>query len=129
MVWPPPGLGCLVEGVFFFGVDYLTSEKTGEDAKTLTFASFEDALLAIEANRDLDIQAKVVVRVSSKDANVADSDRAIFRVMTGRGQYEDLDVTEGTKRFETTVGRIIFNRIFASTTSSVCLSAMGAMAG
>ena len=30
--------------------------------------------------------------------------------MTGRGQYEDLDVTEGTKRFETTVGRIIFNR-------------------
>ena len=93
-----------------FGVYYLTSEKTGEDAKTLTFASFEDALLAIEANRDLDIQAKVVVRVSSKDANVADSDRAIFRVMTGRGQYEDLDVTEGTKRFETTVGRIIFNR-------------------
>ena len=93
-----------------FGVYYLTSEKTGEDAKTLTFASFEDALLAIEANRDLDLQAKVVVRVSSKDANVADSDRAIFRVMTGRGQYEDLDVTEGTKRFETTVGRIIFNR-------------------
>lgn len=93
-----------------FGVYYLTSEKTGEDAKILTFASFEDALLAIEANRDLDLQAKVVVRVSSKDANVADSDRAIFRVMTGRGQYEDLDVTEGTKRFETTVGRIIFNR-------------------
>ncbi|MFC2779271.1 MAG: hypothetical protein ACFN5T_03940, partial [Actinomyces sp.] len=69
-----------------FGVYYLTSEKTGADAKTLTFASCGDALLAIEANRDLDLQAKVVVRVSTKDANVSDNGRAIFRVMTGRGQ-------------------------------------------
>ncbi len=48
-----------------FGVYYLTSEKTGEDAKTLTFASFEDALLAIEANRDLDKKFKVEENVQN----------------------------------------------------------------
>ena len=94
-----------------FGVYFLTSEKSGEQDKTLTFASFNDALLAIDTNPDQDIQAKVVVRVSSADANAHDEGgRPIFRIMCGRGQFEDLDVSEHPQRFETTVGRIIFNR-------------------
>ncbi|MFR8062118.1 MAG: DNA-directed RNA polymerase subunit beta', partial [Lancefieldella rimae] len=94
-----------------FGVYFLTSEKSGEQDKTLTFASFNDALLAIDTNPDQDIQAKVVVRVSSTDANAHDENgRPIFRIMCGRGQFEDLDVSEHPQRFETTVGRIIFNR-------------------
>ena len=94
-----------------FGVYFLTSEKSGEQDKTLTFASFNDALLAIDTNPDQDIQAKVVVRVSSADANAHDENgRPIFRIMCGRGQFEDLDVSEHPQRFETTVGRIIFNR-------------------
>ena len=94
-----------------FGVYFLTSEKSDEQDKTLTFASFNDALLAIDTNPDQDIQAKVVVRVSSADANAHDENgRPIFRIMCGRGQFEDLDVSEHPQRFETTVGRIIFNR-------------------
>ena len=67
-----------------FGV-YFTSEKSGEQDKTLTFASFNDALLAIDTNPDQDIQAKVVVRVSSADANAHDENgHPIFRIMWPR---------------------------------------------
>ncbi len=37
--------------------------KTGEDAKTLTFRKLW-SLLAIEANRDLDLQAKVDLSIA-----------------------------------------------------------------
>ncbi|EPD77338.1 DNA-directed RNA polymerase subunit beta' [Atopobium sp. oral taxon 199] len=94
-----------------FGVYFLTSEKSGEQDKTLTFASFNDALLAIDTHPDQDIQAKVIVRVSAADANAHDEQgRPVFRIVCGRGQFEDLDVSEHPQRFETTVGRIIFNR-------------------
>ncbi|WP_282710121.1 DNA-directed RNA polymerase subunit beta' [Lancefieldella sp. Marseille-Q7238] len=94
-----------------FGVYFLTSEKSGEQDKTLTFASFNDALLAIDTHPDQDIQAKVIVRVSAADANAHNEQgRPVFRIVCGRGQFEDLDVSEHPQRFETTVGRIIFNR-------------------
>ncbi len=94
-----------------FGVYFLTLEKSGEQDKTLTFASFNDALLAIDTHPDQDIQAKVIVRVSAADANAHNEQgRPVFRIVCGRGQFEDLDVSEHPQRFETTVGRIIFNR-------------------
>ena len=50
------------------------------------------------------------MRVSAADANVVEGDRKIFRVLTAKGESVDYDVTERTARFETTPGRIIFNR-------------------
>jgi DNA-directed RNA polymerase subunit beta' len=94
-----------------FGVYFLTTESTAERPETLeVFASFEDAMRAAEADSTLDLQAPVMVRVSAVDANAVENGRRIFRVATGRGETQDFDVTEHTARFETTIGRVIFNR-------------------
>ena len=95
-----------------FGVYYLTTENPLEEGRRpRRFASFEDALNAYDCRNGLDIQEPIEVRVLSSDANYYDEDdRAIFRVVTGRGVYEDYDVTDGPVRIETTVGRVIFNR-------------------
>ncbi|HIZ46297.1 MAG TPA: DNA-directed RNA polymerase subunit beta', partial [Candidatus Olsenella pullistercoris] len=93
-----------------FGAYYLTTEKAVEGAEMPIFADFDDALLAIDMNHELDLQQPVTVRVSAADANLTDGDRKVFRVLTGKGEHEDIDVTEHTARFETTIGRIIFNR-------------------
>ena len=93
-----------------FGAYFLTTEKGQKSDETPVFADFDDALLAIDMKRDLGIQQPVIVRVSAADANVEQDDRKIFRVMTGKGTFEDYDVTERSARFETTPGRIIFNR-------------------
>ena len=93
-----------------FGVYFLTTAKDDAKGEGTIFANFNDALLAIDSNPDLDLQAKVQVRLSDKDANTTEGDRKIFRVMTSKNAYEDIDVTEHSARLETTVGRIIFNR-------------------
>ncbi len=93
-----------------FGVYYLTMEKEGVDGEGRVFASFEDALNAYDCRNNLDIQARISVRVSAENANVEEDDRKIFRTYTGRGEVQDFDVTEHPVRFETTVGRVIFNR-------------------
>jgi len=93
-----------------FGVYYLTTEKAGTLGEGRVFADFDDAINAYDARNVVDIQARVTVRISSADANVYEGDRAIFRYKTAKGAYEDIDVTERPQRFETTVGRIIFNR-------------------
>ncbi len=94
-----------------FGVYFLTSEQAGEKTEaTQVYGSFEDATRAFEADSTLDLQAPVVVRVSSADANVEEDGKLIFRVRNGRGESVDYDVTEHTARFETTIGRVIFNR-------------------
>ncbi len=69
-----------------FGVYYLTSEKTGEALSILPLQALRMLFLAIEANRDLDLQAKVVVRVSSKDANAVGTrcDSAAVSMRSGR---------------------------------------------
>ncbi|MDO4428734.1 MAG: DNA-directed RNA polymerase subunit beta' [Atopobiaceae bacterium] len=93
-----------------FGSYYLTTEVGEQTDDTPVFADFDDALLAIDMNYDLDLQQPVIVRVSAADANCEEDGRKLFRVMTARGTFEDLDVTEHTARFETTIGRIVFNR-------------------
>ena len=93
-----------------FGSYFLTTEKTPDGHNAPVYADFADALLAADMDQTLDLQARAVVRVSSADANLETEDgRKVFRVMTARGQFEDIDVTEHTARFETTVGRVIFN--------------------
>ena len=96
-----------------FGAYFLTTEKGGASepsAEMPVYADFDSALLAIDMDTTLSLQEPVIVRVSAADANVVEGDRKIFRILTAKGQTEDLDVTERPARFETTPGRIIFNR-------------------
>ena len=96
------------------GVYYLTQARDGMPGEGHVFASFDDALRAYDcrAEAGVDLQAKVQVRVSEAEANVELEDGTkLFRVKIGKNEVVDYDVT-GTKtaRFETTIGRIIFNR-------------------
>ena len=93
-----------------FGTYFLTTEKSEAPEKPAIYADFEDALLAAEMDKGLDLQERVIVRVKPQDANVVENGRRLFRVLVKRGTTEDYDVTEHAIRFETTIGRIIFNR-------------------
>ncbi|WP_179184894.1 DNA-directed RNA polymerase subunit beta' [Collinsella vaginalis] len=94
------------------GVYYLTQVCEGLAGEGRVFASFDDALTAYDARAEVDLQAKIQVRVSGKDANIiTDDGKFIFRVMNDRNEQVDYDVSDGkTARFETSIGRIIFNR-------------------
>ena len=93
------------------GVYYLTQARDGLPGEGHVFASFDDALNAYDARAEVDLQAKIQVRVSEAEANYFDEEHSYFRVKNDRNEFVDYDVT-GTKtcRFETTIGRIIFNR-------------------
>ena len=93
------------------GVYYLTQARDGLSGEGHVFASFDDALNAYDARTEVDLQAKIQVRVSAADANHFEGEKSFFRVKNDRSEFVDYDVT-GTKtcRFETTIGRIIFNR-------------------
>ncbi|WP_307739930.1 DNA-directed RNA polymerase subunit beta', partial [uncultured Parolsenella sp.] len=93
-----------------FGVYFLTTAKEGLKGEGHVFSSFEDAMAAYDARGVVDIQAKVLVRVSAADANAEEAGRKIFRVFEESGKTVDYDVTDKPARFETTTGRIIFNR-------------------
>ena len=94
-----------------FGVYYLTSELEGAKGEGRIFNSFDDALSAYDAHSgDLDLQAKVLIRLGEETANVEEDGKKIFRVVQEPAKIEDYDVTKKPIRFETTVGRIIFNR-------------------
>ncbi len=94
-----------------FGTYYLTSGKSlpeGQEPKI--YADFEDALLAADADSTLDLQMPVIVRIDPSEANAVEEGNRIFRVLVGKGKTEDIDLNNGVVRFETTIGRVIFNR-------------------
>ena len=94
------------------GVYYLTQARDGLKGEGHVFASFDDAMNAYDARAEIDLQAKVQVRVSARDANVVREDgRKYFRIKNGVSDVEEHEVTGNrTFRFETTIGRIIFNK-------------------
>ena len=94
------------------GVYYLTQVREGLPGENHVFSSFDDALHAYDCRSEVDMQAKIQVRVSAADANVINEDGTrIFRVKNGKNEFADYDVTGNkTARFETSIGRIIFNR-------------------
>ena len=94
------------------GVYYLTQMREGMQGEGHVFASFDDALNAYDARTEIDLQAKIEVRVSAADANViAEDGTRTFRINNGGGDIVELDVTGAkTARFETSIGRIIFNK-------------------
>ena len=80
------------------GVYYLTAARDGFPGEGRVFIDFDDAVNAHEAHADVDLQAKIKVRLT-KDTQVA----------TAFHTYEEHKAGE---RIETTIGRIIFNNVF-----------------
>ena len=80
------------------GVYYLTAARDGFPGEGRAFVNFADAVNAHDAHADVDLQAKIWVRLQ-KDTQVA----------TAFHTYEDY---KAGSRLETTIGRIIFNNVF-----------------
>ena len=80
------------------GVYYLTAARDNFPGEGRAFVNFADAVNAHDAHADVDLQAKIWVRLP-KDTQVA----------TAFHTYEEHKA--GT-RLETTIGRIIFNNVF-----------------
>ena len=80
------------------GVYYLTAARDNFPGEGRAFVNFADAMNAHDAHADVDLQAKIWVRLP-KDTQVA----------TAFHTYEEHKA--GT-RLETTIGRIIFNNVF-----------------
>ena len=79
------------------GLYYLTAARDGFPGEGRTFVDFNDALNAYDARADVDMQAKIIVRLT-KDTKVA----------TAFGKFEEHKAGE---RIETTIGRIAFNNV------------------
>ncbi len=79
------------------GLYYLTAARDGFPGEGRAFIDFDDAMNAYDARADLDLQAKIQVRLSH-DLDVA----------TAFGQFEHC---KAGVRIETTIGRIIFNNV------------------
>ncbi len=79
------------------GLYYLTAARDGFPGEGRVFIDIDDALNAYDARADLDLQAKIWVRLRVK-----------CQVATAFGVFEDHVPGD---RIETTVGRIIFNNV------------------
>ena len=79
------------------GLYYLTAVRDGFPGEGRTFVDFNEALNAYDARADVDMQAKIIVRLT-KDTKVA----------TAFGKFEEHKAGE---RIETTIGRIAFNNV------------------
>ena len=79
------------------GLYYLTAARDGFEGEGRAFIDFDDAMNAYDARAELDLQAKIWVRLS-KDTQVA----------TAYNTFEDHKAGE---RIETTIGRITFNNV------------------
>ncbi|OUO91701.1 DNA-directed RNA polymerase subunit beta' [Gordonibacter sp. An230] len=79
------------------GLYYLTAAREGFPGEGRAFIDFDDAMNAYDARAELDLQAKIWVRLT-KDTQVA----------TAFGVFEDRRAGE---RIETTIGRITFNKV------------------
>ncbi|MDR3307825.1 MAG: DNA-directed RNA polymerase subunit beta' [Coriobacteriales bacterium] len=79
------------------GLYYLTAAREDFPGQGRAFMSFDDALNAYDSRADVDLQARIFVRLSANT-----------RVETSYGIFEDHRAGE---RIETTVGRITFNAV------------------
>ena len=79
------------------GLYYLTAERDGFPGEGRVFIDFNDALNAYDARADVDLQAKIYVRLT-RDTKVA----------TAFNTFEEHKAGE---RIQTTIGRITFNNV------------------
>ena len=80
------------------GVYYLTAARDNFPGEGRAFVNFADAVNAHDAHADVDLQAKIWVRLP-KDTQVATS-------------FHTYEEHKAGTRLETTIGRIIFNNVF-----------------
>ena len=80
------------------GVYYLTAARDNFPGEGRAFVNFADAVNAHDAHADVDLQAKIWVRLS-KDTQVAIA-------------FHTYEEHKAGTRLETTIGRIIFNNVF-----------------
>jgi DNA-directed RNA polymerase subunit beta' len=78
------------------GLYYLTADRPGMEGEGRAFSSMDDALLAYDNRAELDLQAKIQVRLTEDLVEEGSS-----------GEFVDRKAGE---RIETTIGRIEFNR-------------------
>ncbi|MDR0515102.1 MAG: DNA-directed RNA polymerase subunit beta' [Coriobacteriaceae bacterium] len=79
------------------GLYYLTAAREGFPGEGRAFIDFDDAMNCYNARAELDLQAKIWVRLSYN-----------LQVATSYGVFEDRKEGE---RIETTIGRILFNDV------------------
>ena len=79
------------------GLYYLTAARDGFPGEGRAFIDFNDAMNAYDARADLDLQAKIWVRLT-KDTIVASS-------------FDNMVEHKKGERIETTIGRITFNAV------------------
>ena len=79
------------------GLYYLTAARDGFPGEGRAFIDFNDAMNAYDARADLDLQAKIWVRLT-RDTVVATA-------------HDVLEERKAGERIETTVGRITFNNV------------------
>ena len=79
------------------GMYFLTTVRDGFPGEGRVFASVKDALDEFEAGTGVDIQARISVR-ATRDMQIAKS-------------FSDFETVKAGERFETSIGRIIFNNV------------------
>ncbi len=79
------------------GMYFLTTVRDGFPGEGRVFASVKDALDEFEAGTGVDIQARISVR-ATRDIQIAKS-------------FSDFETVKAGERFETSIGRIIFNNV------------------
>ena len=79
------------------GLYYLTAAREGFEGEGRSFIDFNDAMNAYDARAELDLQAKIWVRLE-RDTMVATS-------------YNEFEEHKAGERIETTIGRITFNNV------------------
>ena len=79
------------------GMYFLTTVRDGFPGEGRVFASVKDALDEFEAGTGVDIQARISVR-ATRDMQIAKS-------------FSDFKTVKAGERFETSIGRIIFNNV------------------
>ena len=79
------------------GMYFLTTVRDGFPGEGRVFASVKDALDEFEAGTGVDIQARISVR-ATRDMQIAKS-------------FSDFETVKAGERFETSIGRIIFNTV------------------
>jgi DNA-directed RNA polymerase subunit beta' len=80
------------------GLYYLTAMRSGFPGEGRVFIDFDDAINAYDARADVDLQAGIWVRLTRDTI-----------VQTAATEFEEHKAGE---RLQTTIGRIIFNRVF-----------------
>ena len=79
------------------GMYFLTTVRDGFPGEGRVFASVKDAFDEFEAGTGVDIQARISVR-ATRDMQIAKS-------------FSDFETVKAGERFETSIGRIIFNNV------------------